>query len=184
MVPEAQLDQTDEGLVPRGEGWFVLNARESRWYHAEGRSAVCVFEGEGEADFAQLGINLSVLQPGEAMGMYHWEADQEDFLVLSGEAVLIVEGELNGMACWLARPELRVMGVAGSEGDLHLEALRGRTVNVYADGDEAGKRARERWASQAHRAGVKVYVLEPWNDGDACDVMGTLGRAALRERLL
>jgi uncharacterized cupin superfamily protein len=33
------------------------------------------------------GINLSVLNPGESMGMYHWEADQEDFLVLAGEAL-------------------------------------------------------------------------------------------------
>ena len=37
-------------------------------------------------------MSLFVLAPGEPMGMYHWEADQEDFLVLSGEALLIVEG--------------------------------------------------------------------------------------------
>ena len=98
MVPEAPVEQTDAGLVPKGEGWFVLNARESRWYHAPGRSAVCDFEGD--VDFAQLGINLSVLQPGESMGMYHWEADQEDFLVLSGEAVLIVEGDERPLRAW------------------------------------------------------------------------------------
>ena len=40
----------------------------------------------------QLGINLTVLGPGEPMAMYHWEADQEDFLVLSGEALLVIEG--------------------------------------------------------------------------------------------
>src|SRR5881398_3128016 len=68
-----------------------MNAREARWSHAPGRSAVCDFEGEHE--FQQLGINLAVLGPGEPMAMYHWEADQEDFLVLSGEALLIVEGE-------------------------------------------------------------------------------------------
>jgi uncharacterized cupin superfamily protein len=34
-----------------------------------------------------------VLDPGEPIGMYHWEADREDFLVLSGEALLLVEGE-------------------------------------------------------------------------------------------
>src|SRR5919202_1382279 len=45
MVPEAQLEPTEHGLVPKGEGWFVLNAREARWYHAEGRSAVCAFAG-------------------------------------------------------------------------------------------------------------------------------------------
>jgi uncharacterized cupin superfamily protein len=98
MVPEAPLEQTDEGLVPKGEGWFVVNARESRWYHTPGRSAVCDFEGD--IDFAQLGINVSVLQPGESMGMYHWEADQEDFLVLSGEALLIVESEERPLRAW------------------------------------------------------------------------------------
>ena len=61
-VPEAELKRTDAGLIPQGEGWFVLNARESRWYGAEGRSAICAFEGD--VDFAQLGINVSVIAPG------------------------------------------------------------------------------------------------------------------------
>jgi len=53
-----------------------------------------------EPDFSQLGINLTVLQPGEPMGMYHWEADQEDFLVMSGEALLFVEGEERALRQW------------------------------------------------------------------------------------
>ena len=91
MVPEARRDSTEHGLVPTGEGWFVLNARDARWRHREGRSAICDFEGEPE--FSQVGINLSVLEPGQPMAMYHWEADQEDFLVLAGEALLVIEGE-------------------------------------------------------------------------------------------
>ena len=43
--------------------------------------------------YPQVGVGLSVLDPGEPMAMYHWETDQEDFLVLSGEPLLIVEGE-------------------------------------------------------------------------------------------
>ena len=31
MVPEAPLEQTEFGRVPKGEGWFVVNAKESRW---------------------------------------------------------------------------------------------------------------------------------------------------------
>jgi uncharacterized cupin superfamily protein len=102
MVPESRLEPTEHGLVPHGDGWFVLNAREARWLHAPGRSAICEFEGpfEGEQDFLQLGINLSVLEPGESMGLYHWEADQEDFLVLAGEALLIVEGEERPLRQW------------------------------------------------------------------------------------
>src|ERR1700693_3112542 len=98
MVPESRLESTEHGLVPKGDGWFVLNAREASWRHAQGRSAVCDFEGE--PDFSQLGISLSVLEPGEFMAMYHWEADQEDFLVLAGEALLIVEGEERPLRQW------------------------------------------------------------------------------------
>ncbi len=98
MVPEASLQSAPEGLIPEGEGWFVVNARSARWWHAEGRSSICDFEGE--KPFPQIGINLSVLRPGEAMGMYHWEADQEDFLVLDGEALLIIEGTERRLARW------------------------------------------------------------------------------------
>ena len=101
MVPEAELESTETGLVPKTGGWFVVNAREASWYHTDGRSAVCVFEAEeGEGEFDQLGINISVLNPGEIMAMYHWEADQEDFLVLAGEATLVIEGEERPLEQW------------------------------------------------------------------------------------
>lgn len=97
MVPEAPLEDAGHGLVPQGEGWYVLNARETRWL--EGRlGAFCNFEGEPR--FSQLGINLNVLQPGEPMAMYHWERDQEDFLVLGGEALLVAEGEERQLRQW------------------------------------------------------------------------------------
>jgi uncharacterized cupin superfamily protein len=98
MVPEASLEQTEHGLVPTGEGWYVLNARDARWYHIEGRSAFCDLEGDQE--FPQVGFNVQVLGPGQAMAMYHWEEDQEDFLVVSGEALLIVEGEERPLRAW------------------------------------------------------------------------------------
>jgi uncharacterized cupin superfamily protein len=98
MIPDAPLEPTETGRVPTEEGWFVLNAREARWLHADGRGARLNFDGE--TDFPQVGINLFVLAPGEPMGMYHWEADQEDFLVLSGEALLIVEGDERPLRKW------------------------------------------------------------------------------------
>jgi uncharacterized cupin superfamily protein len=98
MIPEAPLDETETGLVPAGDGWFVLNARDARWLHHEGRGARLFFEGE--ASFPQIGLSLFVLGPGEPMGMYHWEADQEDFLVLSGEALLLVEGDERPLRQW------------------------------------------------------------------------------------
>jgi uncharacterized cupin superfamily protein len=103
MVPESKIERTEHGLTPSGAGWYVLNMRDAEWRHADGRGAVCVvsddFEGwRRESD--QLGVNPFVLMPGEPMGMYHWEADQEDFLVVSGEAVLIVEGEERHLRAW------------------------------------------------------------------------------------
>ena len=93
MVEESKLEATEHGLVPTGPGWFVLNAREAPWVERPGRGAFCEFEGfDGKADFSQLGINLTVLPPGEPMAMYHFENDQEDFLVLAGEAILVIEG--------------------------------------------------------------------------------------------
>ena len=55
---------------------------------------------EGEAEFPQVGVSLFVLGPGEPVGMYHWEHDQEDFLVLDGEALLILEGEERPLGRW------------------------------------------------------------------------------------
>jgi uncharacterized cupin superfamily protein len=81
-----------------GQGWFVVNARDGRWVHAEGRGARLTFDGEPA--FPQLGISLYTLEPGEPMAMYHWEADQEDFLVLSGEALLIIESEERPLRRW------------------------------------------------------------------------------------
>jgi uncharacterized cupin superfamily protein len=98
MTDRTELVPTPTGAVPHGEGWFVLNAREARWNHAPGRTAVCDFEGE--IPFAQVGVNVSVMNPGEAMSRYHWEADQEDFLVIAGEALLIIEGEELPLRAW------------------------------------------------------------------------------------
>lgn len=101
VIPESQLESTEHGLVPTGKGWFVLNAREAPWIDRKGRGAYCEFEGlDGAADFSQLGINLTILAPGEPMAIYHRENDQEDFLLLAGEALLIVEGNERPLRQW------------------------------------------------------------------------------------
>ena len=98
MVQQAKLEQTDHGLVPRSDGWFVLNARDARWRPSEGRGAFCLFEGDPE--FPQYAVQLVTLRPGEVMAMYHYEVDQEDFLVLAGEPLLIIEGEERPLRQW------------------------------------------------------------------------------------
>jgi uncharacterized cupin superfamily protein len=98
MADEAQLEQTENGLVPKGEGWYVVNARESRWWHHDTFGSAVTFEGE--ARFPDFGINIQVLQPGEPNCMYHGENAQEDFLVLAGECLLLVDGEERRLGQW------------------------------------------------------------------------------------
>ena len=97
-VPEAPLRTTKYGLVADVEGWFVLNARDSRWRDYGPLGVACNFEGK--RPFKQLGFNINVLYPGEPMGMYHRENHQEDFLVLHGECLLIVEGKERQLGPW------------------------------------------------------------------------------------
>ena len=97
MIDEAKLDKAGEGKAPVGEGWFVLNAREARWRVGE-FGAYTRFEGD--ARFPQLGINISVLAPGQPACYYHGENEQEDFLVLSGECLLLIEGEERRLNAW------------------------------------------------------------------------------------
>jgi uncharacterized cupin superfamily protein len=98
MVQEAPLEQTESGLVPKGEGWFVVNAKEARWLEHKAFGSGTTFEGEPE--FKQLGINIGVLEPGQPACLYHRENAQEDFLVLFGEAVLVIEGEERRLKPW------------------------------------------------------------------------------------
>ena len=77
---------------------FVVNAREVMWRGREalGRSANL----EGDAEFEELGFQLVVLDPGVPACMYHGERAQEDFLVVSGECVLVIEGEERQLKQW------------------------------------------------------------------------------------
>ena len=146
MVPEAQLEPTEHGLVPKSDGWFVLNARDARWRPGEGRGAYCIFEGEPE--FSQVGIHLVALGPGEPMAMYHWEGDQEDFLVLSGEALLVIEGEERALRQWdfvHCPPETKHVIVGAGNGPCLVLAVGERDASTGEDWggytvDEAARR--------------------------------------------
>jgi CHC2 zinc finger len=100
------------------------------------------------------------------------------------DTVLIIEGELNAAICYVVYPEMAYMGVAGTGGCLWLETLKGKQVYVYADGDKAGQKARDRWAQAACDAGArKVLLVDSW-EMDACEIAGKHGRDVLREKLL
>jgi uncharacterized cupin superfamily protein len=158
MVPEAPLEPTENGLVPKGDGWFVLNARDAAWRAAEGRGAYGSFEGEPK--FGQVGIHLVVLAPGEAMAMYHWEADQEDFLVLSGEALLIVEGEERPLRQWdfvHCPPETKHVIVGAGDTSCLMLAVGARDRSTGPDW--GGYTVDE--AAQRHGAGVEQDTTDP-----------------------
>ena len=95
VLTEARLEDAGSGLAPVTEGWFVVNVRDAEWFSSETRGAACWFAneyGEPPVEFEQLGINVTVLEPGQS-GVYHAETNQEAFLVLTGECRLLVEGE-------------------------------------------------------------------------------------------
>src|SRR5438093_3355260 len=80
-------------------GWFVVNTRDARWFENDRCGLYTTFEPAGER-FEQIGIGVGVLQPGQANGQYHGEDAQEDFLVLSGECLLLIEGEERRLRAW------------------------------------------------------------------------------------
>jgi uncharacterized cupin superfamily protein len=162
-MAEAELVKTERGLVPKGEGWFVINARETQWWERPGRGVLCEFEGagfEGATDFHELGINLQRLSPGEPMSMYHWEADQEDFLVLAGEALLVVEGEERPLRRWdfvhCPAGAKHTIVAAGTEPCLVL-AVGARTAST---GPEWGAYTVDE-AALRHGAGVEHETTDP-----------------------
>jgi len=88
-VDEAPLREAEGGLVPEGEGWFVVNVADAQGLHTERFGDGCRFEGAERFD--ELGFNVRVLKPGQPASMYHREGSQEAFLVIAGECLAIVE---------------------------------------------------------------------------------------------
>jgi uncharacterized cupin superfamily protein len=97
-VPEAKLEETDAGLVPEGEGWFVVNARDAAWWRSDELGQATTFEGKPR--FAEVGFHVEVLLPGQPNCMYHGESGQEDFLVVAGECIVVLEGEERHLKAW------------------------------------------------------------------------------------
>jgi uncharacterized cupin superfamily protein len=95
---EAKRSRVEAGVIPEGEGWFILNAGDAPWSERDGMRRSCDFEGETR--FPELGMNVNVLEPGKPSGLYHAETHQEAFLILSGECLLLIEGEERRLRAW------------------------------------------------------------------------------------
>jgi uncharacterized cupin superfamily protein len=152
--------------------WFVLNAREGEWIDCT-LGKYCGFES-GEARFEQLGINLNVLQPGEPMTMYHRENRQEDFLLLDGECLLIVEGEERWLRKWdlfHCPPGVAHAIVGAGDGPSLVLAVGSRTgesgvvypADAVAQGHGAGVAVEADSAKEAY-AGI-TFPRGPYKEG-------------------
>lgn len=99
-MDEAAYLDSDTGRVAQGDGWFVVNVGEGRLQRREdGRHAYWSPEPE-DARFTHFGIGIDVLEPGQSNALYHREDVQEDFLVLGGECLLIVEEQERRLRAW------------------------------------------------------------------------------------
>ena len=94
---EARMEAREGGAVPTGEGWFVVNATEAQWMTGV-FGAYTRFEGDER--FPLIGVNIGVLEPGQASCYYHAEDEQENFLVLAGTCLLLVEGQERRLEQW------------------------------------------------------------------------------------
>lgn len=110
MVDEAQLEAVGSGLAPTSDGWFIVNAGAAAWITNEAFGARCVFEASvpvlrRRADlqpqqFPDLGFTIDVIAPGQPSGLYHSETSQENFLVLSGECIALIEERERRLRAW------------------------------------------------------------------------------------
>ena len=149
------MAETPGGLEPRTDGWFVVNAADACWFHNDAFGEGCTFESR-ERPFPQIALKLAVLHPGKPNCMYHGENIQEDFLVLSGECLLLVEGEQRPLKAWdfVHCPDwTEHVFVGAGDGPCALLAVGGRSGGdvVYPESELA----------QRHNAGVERETTEP-----------------------
>ena len=95
--------------------------------------------------------------PGKPSGMYHAESDQEDFLVLAGTCLLIVEEEERQLSAWdfvHCPPGTRHTFVGTGDGQCVIFMTGARTADgtiVYPVSETA----------RAHGAGVEIETPSP-----------------------
>ena len=79
--------------------WFVTNVADAEAARHVRIGVRVRLEPEGQR-FSEVGVNVRIVEPGQPMSLYHSESAQEDFLVLSGECVAILDGEERRLQAW------------------------------------------------------------------------------------
>lgn len=110
MVTEAHLEPVASGLAPVTPGWFIVNTADAAWVNNEWSGGVCIFESDdfvlrGRPDLSEYvkpnaGFTIRVVPPGQPADLYHAESVEEDFLILMGECVLIIEDQERPLRPW------------------------------------------------------------------------------------
>jgi uncharacterized cupin superfamily protein len=153
VIEEALMTDRGHGLVPSGDGWFVVNLADAAWERSESFGTWCRFEGE--ARFPQVGFNVSILEPGKPSCMYHGEDTQEGFMVLQGSCLLLIEGQERTLHQWdfVHCPAWTEHVLVGGEEPCLVLAFGARpdTDVVYPAVEVA----------QRHAAGVPVETRDP-----------------------
>jgi uncharacterized cupin superfamily protein len=78
---------------------LIINVADARAGARPGRAISIEFEPQG-VTWPDTGVNVQVMEPGQPNCLYHSEPVQEDFLVLTGECIAIVDGEERPMRQW------------------------------------------------------------------------------------
>ena len=99
-VREADSAETPYGRYITSDGWFVLNLADALAVRNEEKGGATYPLEAREHPFADVGVRVTVLWPGDPNALYHSEGAQEGFLVLSGECTLIVEEEERSLRQW------------------------------------------------------------------------------------
>jgi uncharacterized cupin superfamily protein len=78
---------------------FVVNVAAAPMVAHPRRASMIDFEPEG-VHWPDLGVNIQIMEPGQPNCLYHSEPVQEDFLVLYGECIVILDGEERRLRQW------------------------------------------------------------------------------------
>jgi uncharacterized cupin superfamily protein len=110
MVAEARMEPVASGLAPVTPGWFVVNTADAAWTNHDRFGGVCIFESDefvlrGRPDLTAYekpyaGFTIRVVSPAHPATHYHAESVEEDFLVLMGECILIIEDQERRLKTW------------------------------------------------------------------------------------
>lgn len=169
---EARLERSEEGVAAASAGWFVVNLADARWRRGQGVGEWT--DVEPPEGFEEYGIGVHVLQPGQPNGKYHSENVQEDFLVLTGECILVVEEEARRLEAWdffHCAPGTRHIIVGAGDGPCAILMVGSRAEGKelhYPVSEAAGRYG----ASTAEETALPEVAYSDW-DREYVPVRGT-----------